>query len=58
MPLIVSLLVVVAMGYELDGRGSNLGRGKSFSLFHSVQTDTGAQSASSSMGRGGSFSGE
>jgi hypothetical protein len=49
--------VVTATAYELDGRGLIPGSGKDFSLFHSVQTGSGAQPASYSMGSGGTFAG-
>jgi hypothetical protein len=42
--------VGIAMGYRLDGRGSILGRDKISSLLHSVQTGSGAHSASYSTG--------
>jgi hypothetical protein len=43
------------MGYRLDDRGSIPGQGKIFSLLRSVQTDSGAHSASYLMGTEGSF---
>jgi hypothetical protein len=45
------------MGYGLDGRCSILGRGIFFSLLHSVQTSSGAHSASCPMGAVGSTPG-
>jgi hypothetical protein len=39
----------IATGYVLDGRGSILGRGKLYSVFHSVHTDSGTHPTSSSM---------
>jgi hypothetical protein len=47
--------VGIAAGYWLDGRGSIPGKGKIFSLFHSVQTGKGAQPASYLMGTGDDF---
>jgi hypothetical protein len=40
------------MGYELESWGSIPGRGKRFSLLHSVQTGSGIHPASYSMGTG------
>jgi hypothetical protein len=37
------------MGYGQDGRGSIPGRARDFSLFHGVQTDSGAHPASYPM---------
>jgi hypothetical protein len=48
--------VGTATGYELDGRGSNPGRGKFFSSSQ-VQTGSGAHTASYPMGTGGNFPG-
>jgi hypothetical protein len=48
--------VGIATGYGLDGRSSISGRGKKFSLSHSVQTDSEAQPSSYTVGIGGSFS--
>jgi hypothetical protein len=50
--------VGIATGYELEGRGSILDRGKIFFLFHSVQTGSGSPPASYPMGTGGSFRGD
>jgi hypothetical protein len=47
--------VGIATDYRLDGRGLIPGRGNS--LFHGVQTDSGAHPASYSMGNGYSFFG-
>jgi hypothetical protein len=44
-------LVVIAMGYGLDGEGSTPGRGKT-SLLHNVQTDSKAHPASCTVGTG------
>jgi hypothetical protein len=44
-------------GYGLDSRGSIPGRGKRFSLLHSVQTGSGAHPASYPMGTAGDFPG-
>jgi hypothetical protein len=41
-------VVCIATGCGMDGRGSNLGRGKSF--VHNVQTGSGAHPASYQMG--------
>jgi hypothetical protein len=41
--------VRIATGYGLDGRGSIFGR-RDFSLYHSVQTGSGAHPASYPMG--------
>jgi hypothetical protein len=42
----------MVVGYVLDGQGSILDRGKSFSTRHSVQTRSGAHPASYPMGTG------
>jgi hypothetical protein len=47
--------VCIAMGYRLDSRGSIHGRGKRFFLLQSIQTDSGAHSASYTMGTCGSL---
>jgi hypothetical protein len=39
----------------MDGRGSILSMGKNVSLFHNVQTGSGAHPASYLIGTGGSF---
>jgi hypothetical protein len=44
--------------YGLDGRGFIPGRDNYLSLLHSVQTDSGAHSASYPLGTGGSFPGD
>jgi len=46
--------VVQLVGYELDDRGSNIGR-EFFSLCHRVQTGSGVNPASYPMGTCGSF---
>jgi hypothetical protein len=48
-------VVGIATGCGLDARGSIPGRGKGFYLLRSVQTGSGAHSASFSMGTGSSF---
>jgi hypothetical protein len=42
--------VGIATGYGLDDRGLNAGRGKSFSLLHSIQAGSGAHPALVPMG--------
>jgi hypothetical protein len=49
--------VGIAKGYELDSRGSIPSKGRDFSLFHSVQTGSGAHPASYIMDTGGCFVG-
>jgi hypothetical protein len=48
--------VGIAMGYELDGQGSILGRARDFSLEHSVRISSGAHADSYTMVTGGCFS--
>jgi hypothetical protein len=50
-------LVGIATGYGLNVRGSILGKGKWFYVFHSIQTGSGAHQASYTMNTGGSFLG-
>jgi hypothetical protein len=45
--------VGIVMGRMLEARGSIPGRGKTFSIFHSVQTNSEAHPASCPMGTGG-----
>jgi hypothetical protein len=47
----------VQMDYELDGRASIPGRATDFSLLHSVQTGSGSNPTSYSMGTKGLFPG-
>jgi hypothetical protein len=47
----------IVMGYGLDGRGSILGRARYFSLLRSVQTGSGPDPASYSVGTSGSLLG-
>jgi hypothetical protein len=58
---VYSELVVIALGYGLDDRGSRVrfqaGAGN-FSLHHRVQNGSGAHPASYPMGTGGSFLGD
>jgi hypothetical protein len=52
--------VVIALGYGLDDRGSRVrfpARAGNFSLYHGVQTGSGAHPASYPMGTRGSFPG-
>jgi hypothetical protein len=44
------------MGYRMDSRDSIPGRGKRFSLLHSIQTGSGIHPASYPMGAGNSIS--
>jgi hypothetical protein len=50
--------VGIETGYGLDDLGSIAGRGKSLSLLHSVQTNSGAHPASYPMGTGGVLLGD
>jgi hypothetical protein len=45
----------IARGYGLDDRSSIPGRGKNFSLLHSVQNGSRVHTASYPMGKGCSF---
>jgi hypothetical protein len=47
--------VSIVTGLKLDGQCLTLGRGKSVSLLHSIQTSSGGHSASQPMATGGSF---
>jgi hypothetical protein len=47
----------MVIGYGVDSQGSIPGKGRDFSLLHSVQTGSGAQPASYAMGTGGSLFG-
>jgi hypothetical protein len=49
--------VGVVTGHGLDDRGSIPGRGKTFSLLHSIQPGSGAHPSSYPMGKRGNFPG-